>query len=125
MTRNPVRLVPFDGQWAKTFREIAATLQGALSPYVLCIDHIGSTSIPGTLAKPVIDIDVTVRSLDDIGPATDILLDLGYEARGNRHDDGMWAFLFRNGAATSRTYLCPPGKSHPSQANGVSGLSDR
>jgi GrpB-like predicted nucleotidyltransferase (UPF0157 family) len=107
-TRHPVRLVPFDRQWAKMFRDRAAALQGALSPHVDSIDHIGSTAIPGMLAKPVIDIDVTVRSLDDIAPATHILVGLGYEPRGNHHDDDMWAFLFRDNVSSCRTYLCPP-----------------
>lgn len=108
-SRNPVRLVPFDPRWADAFRRIADGLADALAPCLSGIEHIGSTSVPGMLAKPVIDVDVTLRSLADIEPATDILLSLGYEARGNRYDDGMWAFSLRDQKPMQRIYLCAPG----------------
>lgn len=107
-SRNPVRLVPFDPQWPAAFRQVADALQAALVPYAERIDHIGSTSIPGMLAKPVLDIDVTLHNVKDIDHATDILLRLGYEARGNRYDRGMWAFFLRDGKPAQRVYLCAP-----------------
>jgi GrpB-like predicted nucleotidyltransferase (UPF0157 family) len=107
-SRNPVELVPFDALWRAVFEEIANQLRISLSNCVLSIDHVGSTAIPNMLAKPFIDIDISVRDLNDIAPATDILLGLGYEPRGSRYDDDMWAFLMRNCPTGQRVYRCPP-----------------
>lgn len=37
-----------------------------------------------------------------------MLLDHGYEQRGNRYDDDVWAFMLRDGKPPERIYLCPP-----------------
>ena len=50
--------------WAAEFRELGAALRAALGPLALRIDHIGSTSVPGLASKDVIDIQVTVATLD-------------------------------------------------------------
>ena len=50
--------------WVAEFREIAGALRAALGRLALRIDHIGSTSVPGLAAKDVIDVQVTVATLD-------------------------------------------------------------
>ena len=47
----------------------------------LRIDHIGSTSVPGLGAKPVIDVQVSVERLEPVAPFRDPLLDLGFTYR--------------------------------------------
>ena len=68
---RPVKVVPYDARWPEDFLEIAAELrtlglglgtQGA-------IDHIGSTAVPGLVAKDVIDVQVRVPALDRDGVA--------------------------------------------------------
>ncbi|WP_163883120.1 GrpB family protein [Rhizobium laguerreae] len=107
-THNPVELVPYDSQWPQAFRHIRDKLL-ALLPQVLSIDHIGSTSIPGMIAKPLIDIDIVLPGLEHIEDATRMLLAEGYEPRGNRYDDEVWAFLSRGSVPAERVYLCPAG----------------
>ncbi|API50802.1 hypothetical protein BMW22_03365 [Rhizobium leguminosarum] len=107
-THNPVELVPYDPQWPQAFRHIRDKLL-ALLPQVLSIDHIGSTSIPGMIAKPLIDIDIVLPGLEHIEDATRMLLAEGYEPRGNRYDDEVWAFLSRGSVPAERVYLCPAG----------------
>ncbi|AYG66822.1 MULTISPECIES: GrpB family protein [unclassified Rhizobium] len=104
-----VELVPYDPNWPDDFGRIRDGLQRLLAPYVLTIAHIGSTSIPGLAAKPLIDIDIILRGLADIPAAARILLDQGYEPRGNRYDDEVWAFMRRDGRPPERLYLCTPG----------------
>ena len=107
-TSNPVELVPYDPDWPAAFIRIREKLEELLTPYAVTIEHIGSTSIPGLTAKPLIDIDIILRSRDDIPAATQILLALDYEPRGNRYDDDVWAFMMRDGKPPERIYLCPP-----------------
>jgi GrpB-like predicted nucleotidyltransferase (UPF0157 family) len=106
---SAVELVPYDPNWSEDFERIRDKLQRLLLPYVITIEHIGSTSIPGIAAKPLIDIDIILRSSADIPAATQRLLDQGYEPRGNRYDDDVWAFMLREGKPPERVYLCPPG----------------
>jgi GrpB-like predicted nucleotidyltransferase (UPF0157 family) len=55
-TRYPsARLVPYDPSWPERYAEIAAALGGGLGPEWTA-EHVGSTSVPGLLAKPVIDL---------------------------------------------------------------------
>jgi GrpB-like predicted nucleotidyltransferase (UPF0157 family) len=103
-----VELVPYDRRWPEDFERIRDKLQRLLAPYVMAIEHIGSTSIPGIAAKPLIDIDIILRSSADVPPATQILLGENYEPRGNRYDDDVWVFMRRDGRPPERIYLCPP-----------------
>lgn len=57
--------MPHDAAWARLYRDLEATIRGALGDRVLAIEHIGSTSVPGLAAKPVIDIDLTVADSAD------------------------------------------------------------
>ena len=104
---NPVELVPYDPDWPVAFTRIREKLEGLLRPYVVTIEHVGSTSIPGLAAKPLLDIDIVLRGLDDVPAATQILLARNYEPRGNRYDDDVWAFI-RDGTPPERIYICPP-----------------
>lgn len=49
-----------DPAWARQYDDVAARVREALGFRVLAIDHVGSTSVPGLPAKPVIDIDLVV-----------------------------------------------------------------
>lgn len=103
-----VELAPYDPDWPAAFQRIRDKLERLLTPYVVAIEHIGSTSIPSLAAKPLVDIDIILRSSDDVPLATQLLLDQNYEPRGNRYDDDVWAFMLRDGKPPERIYLCPP-----------------
>lgn len=56
-----VTILPYDESWATAFSTIETALSTALETVkVLSIEHVGSTSVPGMAAKPVIDIDIVV-----------------------------------------------------------------
>lgn len=104
-----VEIVPYDENWPRLFHQIANDLHRLLGTVVLAIDHVGSTSVPGLSAKPVIDVDITLRGLPDVPAASEKLIASGYEPRGNRWDDDMWAFMQHTSVPKQRVYLCPPG----------------
>ncbi len=104
-----VEIVPYDAEWPAHFREIAVALKTLLGDHVLDIYHIGSTSIPGMAAKPLIDIDVIMPTAADVIDACALMEAAGYEPRGNRYDADIFAFMKRTTAPRQRVYLCPEG----------------
>jgi GrpB-like predicted nucleotidyltransferase (UPF0157 family) len=103
-----VEIVPYDQSWPGIFSAMEADLRQLLGSKAVAIDHIGSTSVPGLPAKPLIDIDVTLNGLVDIPTASAALIEAGYHPRGNRYDDDVWAFLHSGSMPRQRVYLCPP-----------------
>ena len=59
-----IEIVPYRSDWPEQFAAIAARLRGALGDDAHRIDHIGSTSVPGLGAKDIVDVQVTVATLD-------------------------------------------------------------
>jgi 16S rRNA processing protein RimM len=77
--RPPIEVVDFDPEWPKMFEVEAARLQEGLGDIAVRIDHVGSTSVPGLAAKPIVDIQVSVPDVSDLGSYRRRLESLGYE----------------------------------------------
>jgi GrpB-like predicted nucleotidyltransferase (UPF0157 family) len=60
-----IEIVPYKPSWPLEFAEIGSRLRAALGDRALAVHHIGSTSVPDLDAKDVIDVQVTVSSLND------------------------------------------------------------
>ena len=73
-----IELVTYDSTWPARFGEEAARLWSGCGPGVLRIDHVGSTSVPGLAAKPIIDVQMTVGALAPLVGWVDRLAPLGY-----------------------------------------------
>jgi GrpB-like predicted nucleotidyltransferase (UPF0157 family) len=80
--RKQVRVVPYDETWPEVFRREHDALSADRGPTCLAIHHVGSTSVPGLSAKPVIDIVMETPDLALIDGAIPLLQHRGYEARG-------------------------------------------
>jgi GrpB-like predicted nucleotidyltransferase (UPF0157 family) len=80
---DPVLIVPYDVSWPEWFQQLAYPLRQALGPVALRIDHIGSTSIPGLAAKPVIDIQISVADFEPLDAYRLPLEGLGYIFRAD------------------------------------------
>ncbi|TWF58215.1 GrpB family protein [Neorhizobium alkalisoli] len=103
-----VEIVPYDPKWVDDFSTAEILLRNILGGYVVAVEHVGSTAVPGLAAKPVLDVDVVLSSLGDIAEASAALIGAGFEARGNRYDDDVWAFLLKCSLPQIRAYLCSP-----------------
>jgi GrpB-like predicted nucleotidyltransferase (UPF0157 family) len=93
-----IRIVDYDPAWPQRFREVTGPLREALRDAALRIDHIGSTSVPGLAAKPVIDIQISVVELAPTDPFRVPLQSLGYVYRE------------QNPERTKRYFREPPGQ---------------
>ena len=62
---GPVLLADYDPGWAVAFEREATRIRGALGDQVMLLEHVGSTSVPGLAAKPVIDIVLAVPDSTD------------------------------------------------------------
>lgn len=82
LEKDHVRLLPHQEIWAELFEEEKAQLEAAIGPYILDIQHVGSTSIPGIPAKPIIDIGVAVRNFEEAAVCIEPIVQLGYVYRG-------------------------------------------
>ncbi len=65
MLNGPVRMVEYDAEWPKQFAREAERIRTLLGNRTLRIEHTGSTSVPGLVAKPVIDILLVVADSAD------------------------------------------------------------
>jgi GrpB-like predicted nucleotidyltransferase (UPF0157 family) len=78
-------VVPYDPEWAVRFEVESAMLERVLAGWLDGgIHHVGSTAVPGLAAKPVIDIIVGVRDLNEAGAASEALGVLDYASQGKR-----------------------------------------
>jgi GrpB-like predicted nucleotidyltransferase (UPF0157 family) len=60
-----IEVVPYEPGWPSEFARLSSLVRGALGDRVLALEHVGSTSVPGLVAKPVIDIDLIVADSAD------------------------------------------------------------
>ncbi|MCP2267189.1 GrpB domain, predicted nucleotidyltransferase, UPF0157 family [Promicromonospora thailandica] len=76
-----VGLHDHDARWAKDFRRHRHRILEALAGLDVAVEHIGSTSVPGLAAKPILDVVVTVPDITAEEDYLDALLAVGYELR--------------------------------------------
>lgn len=74
-------LADYDERWPERYADHERRIRAALGPTAVQVEHIGSTSVPGLAAKPIIDILVTVEDLTAEEDYLDRLLDAGYVLR--------------------------------------------
>ncbi|GKV56131.1 hypothetical protein NCCP2222_20780 [Sporosarcina sp. NCCP-2222] len=77
-----VEVLTYSDEWPLKFREAAKELQRVFGSELLAIHHIGSTSVVGLSAKPIIDIMPVVKEIARIDFFNQTMLELGYEAKG-------------------------------------------
>ncbi|EHP3974513.1 hypothetical protein BS623_23665 [Vibrio parahaemolyticus] len=83
MNSRVIEVVDYRPSWANEFSDEKVLLESVLnSANVVAIHHIGSTSVKGLCAKPIIDILVEVKSLEELDRNNNLMESLGYEVKG-------------------------------------------
>ena len=105
-----VEIVPYDPAWPARFEEEATRLRALLPAELIGrIEHFGSTAVPGLAAKPIIDMLVEVRSMEDVAERIAPLLQAhGYEFFWRAPEHGLpgmdYAWFIRRDVAGRRTH---------------------
>lgn len=89
---KPVVLAAYDPAWPETFAALREVYARALGSLAQAIEHVGSTSVPGLLAKPIIDIDIVIPTGADLPRTVEALSRLGYAHNGDQGVPGREAF---------------------------------
>jgi GrpB-like predicted nucleotidyltransferase (UPF0157 family) len=77
--RRDIRVVDPDPAWPDSFAGLAARIRAALGDRALAVEHVGSTSVAGLPAKPIIDIDLTVADSADESAYVPALENAGFQ----------------------------------------------
>jgi GrpB-like predicted nucleotidyltransferase (UPF0157 family) len=105
----PVDVVAYDETWPTQFALVARELEAALDGVASArVEHVGSTSVPGLAAKPILDIDVIVDPAD-VPAATAALVAIGYTHRGDLGVTGREAFHAPATGPRRHVYVCEAG----------------
>lgn len=85
MSKAPkhIIVVEYDPAWPLIFQEMAAIYQRIVGTMVVDIQHVGSTSVPGLAAKPILDIDLILEDRSQLVELIPALENLGYSHRGD------------------------------------------
>jgi len=103
-----ITVVDEDPPWPAAFETLRASVWPLVSDLAVTIEHVGSASVPGLAAKPVIDLDVVVRSGEDVPTAIEFLATLGYAHLGDLGIDGREGLASPPGTPDHNLYVCPP-----------------
>jgi GrpB-like predicted nucleotidyltransferase (UPF0157 family) len=120
----------YDPRWPAVFQLLRDRADSALAGVAHVTEHVGSTAVPGLLAKPIVDMDVVVPDENGLGPAITALAAAGWRHQGDLGIEGREAFLPPADAAYHHLYVVAEGsrphrdhidlrdflRSHPEQA---------
>lgn len=107
-----IEVVDWTPRWAEQFEQVASVLREALVDVrSATVEHVGSTSVPGLAAKPILDIDVIVDPAES-GAAVAALETVGYVHRGDLGVSGREAFHAPDTAPRRHVYVCDAGTTH-------------
>lgn len=96
-------IIDYNPAWSSEFAELGKTLRQALGDVAVRIDHIGSTSVPGLAAKPIIDVQVSVKSLEPIDQYRAAIESCGFKWRADNPE--LTKRYFREVPPRPRTHL--------------------
>ena len=104
----PITIEDYDPRWPGKFETLRSRIARVLDALVNAIEHIGSTAVPGLAAKPIIDIDILLRSAGDFPLVRARLATLGYEHEGDQGIAGREVFRIPPGEISHHLYVCLP-----------------
>jgi len=93
MKTKHIVVIDYDPNWPNAFIVIKDELMEMLEGQIICIEHVGSTSIPNCPAKPIIDIDIVIKKNFEI--VKSLLLTMGYIHEGDLGIKGREAFKYQ------------------------------
>jgi GrpB-like predicted nucleotidyltransferase (UPF0157 family) len=102
------QITPYDDRWPSLFDAEKVRVQRVFEPYVLEIEHVGSTAVPGLAAKPEIDL-LIVSYHQDEARVDQEMASLGYVRGKNLSPGHMFYRRDVGGIRTHKVHVCRPG----------------
>jgi len=93
---RPVVIVPYDTEWPGTYEQERKLVLGAVGGIIRSIEHVGSTSVPGLSAKPIVDIIAGVDGPEDAERCRELLTRIGYDD-ASTGDNPDWYYCLGKG----------------------------
>ena len=87
-----MRIVDYDPAWPILYKEEEKRILGAVGNKLVCIEHIGSTAVPGLGSKPIIDIMAGVLGVPDAEECMLLLQDLSYTDVTPQPEEPDWYY---------------------------------
>jgi GrpB-like predicted nucleotidyltransferase (UPF0157 family) len=107
---DAIVIADYDRRWPALFEEETARILDAIGRWLVDVQHVGSTAVPGLAAKPVIDIMPGIRDLADAPHCIGPLETLGYEYMPQFEDEMPFRRYFRKGEPRSHhLHMVEPG----------------
>ena len=82
LKRGELRVSPYREEWKKLFEIEKRDIEKAIGDYIKDIQHVGSTSIPGMSAKPILDIAIAVKNFEEARICIEPLCKMEYSFKG-------------------------------------------
>lgn len=107
----PIRTIvveDYNPEWAENFQKIKSELWNVMKDFAISIEHVGSTSVPGLAAKPIIDIDIVIPRKEDLLEAIRRLETIGYFHEGDGGIIGreMFGYQGKQDLQQHNMYVC-------------------
>lgn len=104
-----IEIVDYDPDWPARFETLRQLYENILTGVaILGIEHVGSTSVPGLAAKPLIDIDIVV-TVDQVARAIEAMEQAGFLSLGERGIPDRWALQAPSDLPRTNTYVVVEG----------------
>lgn len=99
-----VVIVPYDDKWPEMFETESLLIKTLLGAVAVSVHHIGSTSVPGLSAKPIIDILVEVIDINELDAYNLAMVSAGYISRGENGIPGRRYFIKGGGQRSHQVH---------------------
>ncbi|GHU94627.1 hypothetical protein FACS1894208_06020 [Clostridia bacterium] len=105
---RPIVVEPYNPSWEAAFAALNAKLRSMVEGLAAAIHHVGSTSVPGLAAKPILDVDIEIADMSVFPQIKAQLAKLGYRHEGDYGIEGREAFKYDDSEfMTHHLYVCP------------------
>lgn len=107
-TKNVI-VLPYDPKWKNDFDEIKQEIVNTIGDLIIGIEHVGSTSVEGLSAKPIIDIDVVISDYSVFDSIVSKLSTIGYVHKGDQgiKDREVFKYSDKPHLLKHHLYVCP------------------
>lgn len=109
MKTKKVVVLPYDPKWKTDFESIKREIMDAVGELIVSVEHVGSTSVEGLSAKPVIDIDIVIQDYSVFDDVSRGLSNIGYTYEGDLGIKEREAFKYsgKPHCQPHHLYVCP------------------